>query len=175
MSQFRWFHKRQRRVLLKDRRDCRSPWTTLNGGPTTRELSLPRDNSAARLLLTAPCSLLSLTRFAFRRLAAESLLLAGQIFPWASHLAAGHVSDTPVKRGSDAVGGRTRQWFHQLHCPDRNAHTVTHPLLSTLDSGRPCTTFKTAAVGPPLTPCGPPQSNAPPAGRPPKPLPGPNF
>jgi hypothetical protein len=66
MSQFRWFHKRQRRVLLKDRRDCRSPWTTLNGGPTTRELSLPRDNSAARLLLTAPCSLLSLTRFAFR-------------------------------------------------------------------------------------------------------------
>src|SRR5271170_1837451 len=71
-------------------------------------------NSAARLLLTAPCSSLSLTRFAFRRLAAESLLLAGQIFPWASHLAAGHVSDTPVKRGSDAVGGRTRQWFHQL-------------------------------------------------------------
>ena len=114
MSQFRWLHMRRRRVPLKDRRACRSPWTTLAGGPTTRELSLPRDNSAARLELTAPCSSLSLTRFAFRRLAAESLLLAGQIFPWASHLAAGHVSDTPVKRGSDAVVGRVRQWFHQL-------------------------------------------------------------
>ena len=50
----------------KDRRDCWSPWTTLLEGPTTRELSLPRVNSAARLQLTIPCSLLSLIRFLFR-------------------------------------------------------------------------------------------------------------
>jgi len=38
----------------EDRRDCRSPWTTLSGGPTTRELSLPRDNSAARSKIDGP-------------------------------------------------------------------------------------------------------------------------
>ena len=51
----------------KDRRVCRSPWTTLWEGPTTRGLSPPRLNSAARLQLTVPCSLLSLIRLAFRR------------------------------------------------------------------------------------------------------------
>lgn len=35
-------------------------------GPTTRELSLARINSATRLYMTVPCSLLSLVRFAFR-------------------------------------------------------------------------------------------------------------
>ena len=32
-----------------------------------------------------------------------------QTLPWASHLAAGHVSDTPVKRGSDAAESHVRQ------------------------------------------------------------------
>jgi hypothetical protein len=53
-------------LCFEDRRDC-SPWTTLVEGPTARELSLPRLNSAARLHLTVPCSLLSLVRFLFRR------------------------------------------------------------------------------------------------------------
>jgi len=36
-------------------------------GPTTRELALPRVNSATRSQLTVPRSSLSLIRFAFRR------------------------------------------------------------------------------------------------------------
>jgi hypothetical protein len=103
MSQFRWFHKRQRRVLLKDRRACRSPWTTLAEGPTTRELSLPRDNSAARLQLTAPCSSLSLTRFAFRRSSVESLLLGGKDrsvgFPPCGRPRVGHSGEKRFGRG----------------------------------------------------------------------------
>ena len=52
---------------FKDRRACCSPWTTLCGGPTTRELEPPRVNSATRSQLTVPRSSLSLVRFAFRR------------------------------------------------------------------------------------------------------------
>ena len=64
--------------------------------------------------MTVPCNLLSLIRFAFRRWADESLLFNGSGFPWASHLSAGHVSDILVKRSSDAVESRVRQWLHQL-------------------------------------------------------------
>jgi hypothetical protein len=41
--------------------------------------------------------------------AAESLLLSRSRLSWASHLAAGHVSDTLVKRGSDTFERRARQ------------------------------------------------------------------
>ena len=53
--------------------------------------------------MTIPCSLLSLIRFVLPTPGVESLLLDSSGFSRASHLAAGHVSDTPVKRGSDAV------------------------------------------------------------------------
>jgi hypothetical protein len=46
-------------------------------GPTTRELSLTRINSAASLQLTVPCSLLSLTRFVFRPRGSDPLLIVG--------------------------------------------------------------------------------------------------
>jgi len=44
----------------------------------------------------------------------ESLLFGETVFAWASYLAAGHVSDTLVTRGSHVVVGHMRQWFHQL-------------------------------------------------------------
>jgi hypothetical protein len=40
---------------------------------------------------------------------AESLLFGRSVLSWASHLAAGHVSDTLVKRGSGMVVGHARQ------------------------------------------------------------------
>ena len=78
-------------------------------GPTTREPALPRVNSATRLLLTIPRSLLSLIRFAFRHWLPDRCYPAIPVSSWASHLAAGHLSDTLVKRGSDTVESRTRQ------------------------------------------------------------------
>ena len=53
--------------------------------------------------MTVPCSLLSLVRSTFRRGTGESLLLSQSHPTWASHLAAGHVSDTLVKRGPSAA------------------------------------------------------------------------
>lgn len=46
-------------------------------GPTARELTLTRINSATSLYLTIPCSLLSLTRFVFRPLGSDPLLIDG--------------------------------------------------------------------------------------------------
>ncbi len=84
-------------LCLKDRRGYRSPWTTLAEGPTTRELSLPRINDAARLTLTAPRSWLSLTRFVFRHLFVESSLLGETErsvgFPPCGRPRAGHSGD----------------------------------------------------------------------------------
>lgn len=67
MSQFRWFHARRRRVLLRrpagfvDHRG--RPYEKV---PPPASFRSPVVNSVSRLQLTAPCSSLSLTRFAFR-------------------------------------------------------------------------------------------------------------
>jgi hypothetical protein len=39
---------------FKDRRACRSPWTTQCGGPTTRELSLPRGQQCYEVSIDGP-------------------------------------------------------------------------------------------------------------------------
>ena len=70
-------------------------------GPTTRELALPRVNSATRSQLTVPRSSLTLIRFAFRRRVPNRCYSAVPVVEQASHLATGHLSDTLVKRGSD--------------------------------------------------------------------------
>jgi hypothetical protein len=98
----------------KDRRACRSPWTTQVEGPTTRELAPPRINSATRSNLTVPCSSLSLIRFVFRRRLASHCYSPHSVFSRASHLAAGRVSDILVKRRSDKIGSQVRQLCHQL-------------------------------------------------------------
>lgn len=78
-------------------------------GPTTRGLAPPRVISATRLLLTVPCSLLSLIRFAFRPRVSSRCYSSCPVFQWASYPAAGHLSDTLVNRGSGMVGGHARQ------------------------------------------------------------------
>jgi len=93
----------------EDRRACCSPWTTHMEGPTTRGLTPPRVNSATRSKVTVPRSSLSLIRFAFRHRLPSHCYSSGPVFSRASHLAAGRVSDTLVKRGSDKVGSRVRQ------------------------------------------------------------------
>ena len=94
---------------FEDRRACCSPWTTLEEDPTTRELAPPRVNSATRLQFTVPRSSLSLIRFAFRRRQTSHCYSIIPAFEWASHHTAGHLSDTLVNRGSDAVEGCARQ------------------------------------------------------------------
>jgi hypothetical protein len=42
-------------------------------------------------------------------LSINALFVDVSVFSWASHLAAGHVSDTPATGGSGAVVGRVRQ------------------------------------------------------------------
>jgi hypothetical protein len=93
----------------KDRRACCSPWTTLMESPTTRGLAPARINSATRSYMTVPRSSLSLIRFAFRHRLPSHCYSTGPVFSRASHLAAGRVSDTLVKRGSDKVGSQVRQ------------------------------------------------------------------
>ena len=67
MSQFRWFHKRPRRVLL-----VRPAGLSITVDDPKRRSHHPRArrllrvNSATELQLTAPCSLLSLIRSSFR-------------------------------------------------------------------------------------------------------------
>ena len=83
-------------------------------GPTTRELAPPRVNSATRSQLTVPRSSLTLIRFAFRRRVPNRCYSASPVLSRASYSAAGRASDTLVKRGSETVGSRVRQSYHQL-------------------------------------------------------------
>ena len=88
----------------KDRRDCRSPWTTHMEGPTTRELAPPPINSATRTQLTVPCSSLSLIRFVFRRRLASHCYSPNPIFSRASRLSGprvGHSGEEKVRQGSE--------------------------------------------------------------------------
>jgi hypothetical protein len=68
MSQFRWFHKRPRRTLL--RRPAGFLVTVddpMRRSHHPRARRPPRVNSATGLYLTAPCSSLSLVRLSFRQ------------------------------------------------------------------------------------------------------------
>ena len=99
----------------EDRRGCRSPWTAPMEGPTTREHSPPRDNSAARSILTVPHSLLSLIRCTFRRRGVDALFInvpqtnAG--FPPCSRPRVRHSGEERFKRNDKH---RARQSSHQL-------------------------------------------------------------
>lgn len=93
----------------EDRRDCRSPRTTLWEGPATRELAPLRINSATKSNLTVPRSSLSLIRLVFRHRSPSHCYSPSSVFSRASHFAAGRVSDILVKRSSDEVGSHVQQ------------------------------------------------------------------
>ena len=114
MSQFRWHHTRPRRILLI--RPAGLPFTVDDpmGRSHHPRACAPSCQQCYEVIFDGP------TQFAFAdplglpTPVAGSLLLAKPVFSRASHFAAGRVSDTLVKRGSDKVGNQIRQSYHQL-------------------------------------------------------------
>ena len=109
MSQFRWHHIQPRRTLL--RRPAGLLFTVDNpiGRSHHPRACAPSCQQRYEVIIDGP------TQFAFAgplRLptrVAESLLLGRSRLSWASHLSAGHLPDTLVKRGSGTARNRARQ------------------------------------------------------------------
>ena len=110
MSQFRWHHTRRRRILLR-----RPAGLLFTVDDPMRRSHHPRACAPSRqqcyeVIIDGPMQFAFADPLRLPTLGIESLLLdAFRRLSWASHLAAGHVSDTPVTGGSDAVVGRVRQ------------------------------------------------------------------
>ena len=109
MSQFRWHHKRTRRILL-----LRPAGLLVTMDDPMRRSHHPRAFAPScqqcyEVTIDGPMQFAFANPLALPTRRIESLLFDPLRFSWASHLAAGHVSDTLVKRGSGKVGSQARQ------------------------------------------------------------------
>ena len=109
MSQFRWHHARPRRTLLR-----RPAGLLFTVADPVRRSHHPRAfahsyQQCYEFICDDPMQFAFAGPLRLPTRVAESLLLGQSRFSWASHLAAGHVPDTLVTRGSDMVGSHARQ------------------------------------------------------------------
>jgi hypothetical protein len=108
MSQFRCNHMRPRRVLLKRPAGLSITVDDPDGRSHHPRAFAPSCQQRYEGIIDGPM------QFAFAnplRLPGQdivALFIDAMALTWASYLAAGHVSDTPVTRGPGAVLGRTR-------------------------------------------------------------------
>jgi hypothetical protein len=104
MSQFRWRHARRRRVLLKRPAGLMIAVDDPVGRSHRPRARAPSRQQRCEVQFDGPI------QFAFAHPLPPPIpeprraVRRGSGFSWASHLAAGHVSDTPATGGSDAVG-----------------------------------------------------------------------
>lgn len=109
MSQFRWRYTRRRRILL-----LRPAGLLFTVDDPMRRSHRPRALAPAyqqcyAAIIDGPMQFAFADPLRLPTPGIESLLLDWLSFSWASHLAAGHASDTLVKRGSSVVESHARQ------------------------------------------------------------------
>lgn len=109
MSQFRWHHARPRRILFRRPAGLSFTVDDPNGRSHHPRAYAPSYQQYYEDTFDGPMQFAFADPLGLPTPVAESLLLAKPVFSRASYFAAGHASDTPVKRGSDEVGSHVQQ------------------------------------------------------------------